>query len=274
MHPQNIKSVAGPIPLALSRHLMVEYYDCSPTVLNDAIVLKNSFLAAAEHSSATVIDSSFRHFDPQGVSGFVVISESHFSIHTWPEYRYAAVDIFTCGETVDCQKAIDFLNDALCSSGPIISGDARRGIVTDNALQRAIKTGQGYQGDAEISWGLVFDETKARALHMLIDLKACDVETIRNMHELKVFFNNLCAFMEMSQSSELDISKMDVDNEPGLDILQRMGASSIAAQIIYSTNSIYFNISVCRYIDPRSIAEFTMAFFNSDQYQLQVALRY
>ena len=86
---------------ALGRHIIVEFFDCKPELLNDVVHIENSMVRAAEEANATVINSTFHHFSPYGVSGVVVIQESHLAIHTWPEYGYAAVDLFTCGESVN-----------------------------------------------------------------------------------------------------------------------------------------------------------------------------
>ncbi|NET34022.1 MAG: polyamine aminopropyltransferase [Cyanothece sp. SIO1E1] len=86
---------------ALGRHVLVEFYRCSGEVLNDVPHIEKSMLNAAEESGAMIINSVFHHFSPFGVSGVVVIQESHLAIHTWPEYRYAAVDLFTCGNSVN-----------------------------------------------------------------------------------------------------------------------------------------------------------------------------
>ncbi|MBI1192998.1 MAG: polyamine aminopropyltransferase [Bacteroidetes bacterium] len=86
---------------ALGRHILVEYFDCRNELLNDVPYIEQSMVAAARKADATVINSTFHHFSPFGVSGVVVIQESHLAIHTWPEYGYAAVDLFTCGDTVD-----------------------------------------------------------------------------------------------------------------------------------------------------------------------------
>jgi S-adenosylmethionine decarboxylase proenzyme len=71
---------------------------------------------AAVHAGAKVVASAFHTFNPHGVSGVIVIAESHLSIHTWPEYGYAAVDIFTCGDIVNPWKAFEFLKDSLNSA--------------------------------------------------------------------------------------------------------------------------------------------------------------
>lgn len=86
---------------ALGRQILVEYYDCEESKINDVSYIENSLLDATKASKATIISHNFHKFSPYGVSGIVVIAESHVAIHTWPEYKYAAVDIFTCGETID-----------------------------------------------------------------------------------------------------------------------------------------------------------------------------
>lgn len=97
---------------SLGRHILVEFFECSPEILNDVIVIEESMVAAAKEAQATVINSTFHHFSPYGVSGVVVIQESHLAIHTWPEFRYAAVDIFTCGTSVNPWVSYDFLKKA------------------------------------------------------------------------------------------------------------------------------------------------------------------
>jgi S-adenosylmethionine decarboxylase proenzyme len=98
---------------ALGRHLLIELQDCDKEVLNDLGFLRDSMVTAAIDCGATVLGESFHHFSPQGVSGVLVIAESHLSIHTWPEYGYAAVDIFTCGTTVEPERAVEVLLEKL-----------------------------------------------------------------------------------------------------------------------------------------------------------------
>ncbi|WP_421978942.1 polyamine aminopropyltransferase [Roseivirga seohaensis] len=96
---------------SLGRHIIVEYYNCSSEILNDVVHIEKSMEGAAEDAGATIINSTFHHFSPYGVSGVVVIQESHLAIHTWPEYGYASVDIFTCGDTVNPWVAYQILKE-------------------------------------------------------------------------------------------------------------------------------------------------------------------
>ena len=98
---------------ALGRHILAEYYSCDLCALDNVKFLENSMRDAVEISGATIIDAKFHQFSPYGVSGVIVIAESHMAIHTWPEYGYAAIDFFTCGERVDPWKAFDHMNQTL-----------------------------------------------------------------------------------------------------------------------------------------------------------------
>ncbi|MBI5368329.1 MAG: adenosylmethionine decarboxylase [Planctomycetes bacterium] len=98
---------------ALGRHLIVEYYDCEPGILNDVALIHGIMQGAAKVSGATIVQEAYHHFSPHGVSGVEVIAESHMSIHTWPEYGYAAVDLFTCGEELLPDAAFEYLREHL-----------------------------------------------------------------------------------------------------------------------------------------------------------------
>ncbi len=112
---------------ALGRHLLLELFDCDAEALNSLETVKTSMVEAAKRAQATIVDVVFHEFNPFGISGVVVIAESHLAIHTWPEYRYAAVDVFSCGDVLQPQTAADYLVEQL--------GAARASVVE---LQRGI----------------------------------------------------------------------------------------------------------------------------------------
>lgn len=97
----------------LGRHILAEFSDCNTELLNNPGHIESSLLEAARRAGATIVDSVFHQYNPHGVSGIVVIAESHLSIHTWPEYGYAAVDFFSCGDRVDPWKACRYMQEAL-----------------------------------------------------------------------------------------------------------------------------------------------------------------
>jgi len=118
--------------VALGNHILVEFMNCDPHIMNDVAAIERDMVAAAQKAKATVINSTFHHFSPYGVSGVVVIQESHLAIHTWPEYGYAAVDLFTCGE-MDAWISFDYLKEAFKSKS-YSAIEMRRGSV--NLLTR------------------------------------------------------------------------------------------------------------------------------------------
>jgi len=100
---------------ALGRQILVEFYDCDKDILTDEKYIAKAMVEACEVGKATVVAHTFHSFSPFGVSGVVVIAESHVAIHTWPEYGYAAVDIFTCGDTIEPWLLFNFLKNAFRS---------------------------------------------------------------------------------------------------------------------------------------------------------------
>jgi len=101
---------------ALGRQILAEFYDCNSEALKDEKYIETTMVESCIRGKATVVTHTFHSFSPFGVSGVVVIAESHVAIHTWPEYNYAAVDIFTCGETIEPWILFDFLKEKLGSS--------------------------------------------------------------------------------------------------------------------------------------------------------------
>jgi len=106
---------------------------CNKEVLDDLDFLKESLNEAAIQCGATVVGESFYHFSPQGVSGVVNIAESHIAVHTWPEHGYAAVDVFTCGDDVDPEKAAKFIVERLGAQTHSLI-ELRRGIIEDSQV--------------------------------------------------------------------------------------------------------------------------------------------
>jgi len=94
---------------ALGRHVLAEMYGCEPGMLDNVERVRDMMVAAALAAGAEVREVAFHKFSPQGVSGVVVISESHLAVHTWPELGYAAVDVFTCGDRVDPWDACNYI---------------------------------------------------------------------------------------------------------------------------------------------------------------------
>ena len=93
----------------LGQHVLAEFFECDSNVLNNIDKVEKHMVDAALECGATIVQKCFHMFNPYGVSGVVIISESHLAIHTWPELGYAAVDLFTCGEQCDPKVSYEFL---------------------------------------------------------------------------------------------------------------------------------------------------------------------
>ena len=112
----------------LGLHLLLELKDCNPVLLNDLDYIREAMQQTANEVGAHVVGESFHRFSPQGVTGILAIAESHISIHTWPEYGYAAADIFACGTSFVPRKAADLLIEKLESKDPDVT-EIKRGMV-------------------------------------------------------------------------------------------------------------------------------------------------
>ncbi|MBW1981457.1 MAG: adenosylmethionine decarboxylase [Deltaproteobacteria bacterium] len=113
---------------SLGTHLIIELFQCDRATLDDPETLQHHLLEAVTLSGATPIQPFFHQFSPHGVSGIVVIAESHFSLHTWPEYGYCALDIFTCGEQIDGYLALSRLKQALGAQHVAVT-EIKRGVL-------------------------------------------------------------------------------------------------------------------------------------------------
>lgn len=99
--------------LEVGRHFIFELFGCDGRILDNLEEIEGAMVAAAKRAGATVVGKVFHKFAPQGVTGVVIIAESHISIHTWPEAGYAALDIFTCSERTEPMRAFEVISTLL-----------------------------------------------------------------------------------------------------------------------------------------------------------------
>jgi S-adenosylmethionine decarboxylase proenzyme len=118
------------------KHIVAEYFECECTYLDSEVAIRNLMLQTALKIGATIVGNIFHRFSPQGVTGVVVIAESHLAIHTWPEFRYASVDLFTCGNRVDPWIGFEYLKEEL-QSRKWVSKEIIRGIAEEEFVSSA-----------------------------------------------------------------------------------------------------------------------------------------
>ena len=97
------------------RHLILDLYDCDQALLDDYEELQRLLEVALNLAGAKILRVFGEKFKPQGVTLLALLAESHASIHTWPEIGYAAIDLYTCGDTTNTHKAAEFLKNKLKS---------------------------------------------------------------------------------------------------------------------------------------------------------------
>ncbi len=114
----------------LGIHYLAEFFDCDRDKIDDAAFIEQIMIDATKLSGATMIRPFFHQFSPQGVSGIIVIAESHFAIHTWPEHGYTAVDLFSCSD-FDYKAALNHIRITIGAQYHTVA-QVRRGIRTEN----------------------------------------------------------------------------------------------------------------------------------------------
>ena len=101
----------------IGKHVIYEMTDANPALLDDEEFVRNALVQAAEAAGATLLQLVSHKFEPQGVTAIALLAESHISLHSYPEYGYAAVDSFTCGEHTNPESACRSLKDSFESKG-------------------------------------------------------------------------------------------------------------------------------------------------------------
>lgn len=124
------------------RHVAIDTWGVDFDLLNNAELLQHHMVEAAEACGATVLSVQSKQFDPQGATVLVLLSESHLSIHTYPERGFAALDCYTCGETVDPEVAIEYmvkiLNPEKAYARKLIRGVGEMEVITPDLVKEAV----------------------------------------------------------------------------------------------------------------------------------------
>ena len=258
--------------LALGRHLTIEYYDCNPGVLADVAAMEKLFVDAARKSGATVLESSFHEFKPQGVSGIVVICESHFAVHAWPEHDYAAVDIFTCGDQIDFQLAASSLRDALGSRSMVISNVLSRGLIAQNGHLLHEEPNQTVS-ECSLSWRKRYQSVDAWGMLASVDVYECP-ESLLSESTVKSITGALCEKLNAAKCcASCGVTFHAPERGEGLRFTQILDAGTVTGRYSLERKTFYCDIFLCKFFDPREISEMLINSLHGRYYRLQVAMR-
>ncbi len=269
---------------ALGRQLTIEYYKCAANALLDKDAVENAMLKAARDSGATIISSSFHDFKPQGISGVVIIAESHFTVHAWPEHDYAAVDIFTCGDSIDLQIAINSMKDSFQCENVVISSDQNRGLIPKPVYEKlygaakmeekSINKAVNNPGINPTSWEKEYEKQDPWGVLTSIDIYKCAADIIRDAKAIEQFVHELCDKIGMKRFGKCQIVHFGEDKKvEGFSMTQLIETSLISGHFANASNSVYLDVFSCKFYEPRSIAEFATAFFKGANYKMHIALR-
>lgn len=259
---------------ALGRQVTIEYYDCDPEILLCKDDVEQALLKAAKQSGATVISTNFHKFNPQGVSGVVVIAESHFTVHAWPEHNYAAVDIFTCADTISLEVAVKSMEDSFESKNVVISSDQNRGLIA-----RPFEKSQPDQfikncNIHPISWEKEYNNKLPWGVSTSVDIYKADPSIIQDADQIKEFVYQLCDLIEMKRYKDCQVVHFGQDEKvAGFSMTQLIETSLISGHFANQSQTAYLDIFSCKFYEPRQVAEFALEFFKGEHYKMQIGLR-
>lgn len=262
--------------LFLARHLTLDYYDCDTEILLDSEKLESILIESAKAIWATIVSSNFNNFEPQGVSWVVVLSESHFTIHTWPEYGYAAVDMFACWD-LQFEKWIELLTGMFKSQKVELVTDLKRWIITE--LEGSRGDWKWIENKIELvatknNWEENFENNNAWGIASSVDIYWCDPELIRNSEEIKRYVKELCELIQMKTFWDTEVVHFWEDEKVAwYSMTQLIETSLISGHFANATNVAYLDIFSCKYYNPSIVADFTIKFFKWKYYKINVNMR-
>ena len=262
--------------LFLARHLTLDYHDCDNQVLLDKNLLEQTLIDSAKAIWATIISSNFNQFEPQGVSWVVVLSESHFTIHTWPEYGYAAIDMFACWD-MEFEKWIELLTNVFKSKKVELVTDLKRWLITN--LNDTKWDWKGIENRIELvaennNWEQNFNNSNAWWIASSVDVYWCDPETIRDAEWIKTYVKELCDLIQMKRFWDTEVVHFWEDEKVAwYSMTQLIETSLISGHFANATNAAFLDIFSCKYYNPSVVADFTVRYVKWKYYKLNVNMR-
>ena len=257
--------------ICLARHIIIDYYMCKQEGVLQQENLEKILNTAAKISGATIISSHFHTFSPIWVSGVVVLSESHFTLHSWPEHNYVAIDMFACGD-IDFEKAIAYIQEELWSQQINIVSDLPRGTIWN--LSQSIEKLPVSQAQKNMNWEWQFRETNPWGIQCGVDIYNCNPESIRDAELIKRYVTELCELIEMKTFWETQVVHFWEDERvAGYSMTQLIETSLISGHFANDSNTAYIDVFSCKYYNPNTVADFTLKFFEGKDYKLSINLR-
>jgi len=259
--------------LYLARHITIDYYECDTNVLLNKELLEKILIDSAKSIWATIISSHFHNFEPQWVSWVVILSESHFTIHSWPEYNYVAIDMFACWD-MQFEKGMKLLSKAFKTKKINIIDDNKRWLIINNNLLFPKRINKKILEENNNNWKKSFEENNAWWIASSIDIYWCNPKLIRNTDVIKEYVNKLCKLIEMKTFWKTNVVHFGEDEKVAwFSMTQLIETSLISGHFANASNTAYIDIFSCKYYSPSIVANFTIDFFKWEYFKLNVNMR-
>lgn len=155
----------------LGQHYIVEASGCDPEIISSVSMVEDILVKAAELAGVQIWSISFHRFQPHGVSGVVVISESHLSVHTWPEVGYVALDIYTCGKEAKPEVAVEYALEKFKATSVHVT-----------EISRGLQEGDNVFFHSIVTWEEEID-AKGKAVNLSSDIELKTRETIKSLNK-------------------------------------------------------------------------------------------
>jgi S-adenosylmethionine decarboxylase len=231
-------------------------------------------METVRRSGATILSSHFHYYTPQGISGVIIISESHFTIHTWPEHKYAACDFFSCSDSINIQGAVDSLKEFFNTPQVEMSADMARGVIDNNRFEKHVLQANNSEDRFFFSWREKFVQSDAWGILTSVDISDCNPQKIRDGQFITTYVHKLCDFIGMKRYGDTVVVNFGKDERvAGFSMTQLIESSLISGHFANQTNRAYIDIFSCKFYEPRDVAEFSLKMFDGSKYVMQVALR-
>jgi len=233
-------------------HILADFWNCD--VPQDPKELENVLIQAAKESNSTPLEVAIHKFEPEGITGVIILAESHISVHYWPELDgYASIDVFTCGKESKPNAAIEYLKKVFKPAKAELT-KVNRGKIEENKLQET--------------------ENLAFGLELTLDLFDCNPETIDSKEKIAEFNEKLCDLIEMKRYGKPFIERFaNGTHAEGYSLAQMIETSLVSGHFAPKTNSAYINIFSCKKFDPEIAKKFTQEFFGAKEVKSNVAIR-
>lgn len=260
-------------------HLTAEFWQTQKTITS-AQELEKILIASAKHANSTPLKVAIEKFEPQGITGVVIVAESHISVHTWPEENYVAVDAFTCGDNTIPQKAIEYLQKQF-KPKMIQIQEIKRGIQS-NAKPVPIEQDPKKKERRDVAETTSTIETQdiskdnqVFGQELTLNLKDCDHESISSKEKILEFVDKLCSLIDMKKFGKPFIEHFAKHSEiaAGYSVAQMIETSLISGHFSEFWDNAYLNIFSCKPFDAQIARNFAKEFFGAKSLEARLTIR-